>query len=169
MGRPPLHGEAMTGAERQRRYMGLFDDAYWGFVMFDPDSPPRFSMVCLGADVELPRRENLGNLDETKWPTSKLNNQKEDLWKEQYIVPLMAKDEGAELFAFVARSPTTRRVMQQVLNRYKMHPRKKLGFKPVIRLGVTTFENNFGNMQPKPSCHSSIGAMSTARPSRDNS
>jgi hypothetical protein len=130
-------------------YVPSFEETYWGYVNYGADGV-RYVMKCLAAKDDLPRRADLGDQDKTKWPISEFNHQPEDPWKEIYACPLMAKDAGGELLVFLARSPTTRRFMKSILNRYDKHPRKQRGLRPVIRLEIETFKNSFGNMQPKP-------------------
>ena len=129
----------------------LFDGSLWGYVRVIEGEPAKFALGSLGDAAGLPHRENLGDDDPSKWPINKFTRQPADPWQEQYIVPFMAKDAGAELLAFVARNHTARKAMKMLLHSYKIHPRRKMGLRPVIKLGVTSFESQYGSTLWKPS------------------
>src|SRR5262249_29874337 len=103
----------------------------------------------IGADAEVPGREELGDLDKSQWPCG--FGQKQDPWKEQIAFPLARRDAGGELFVYVARGPVALNSVADLLGRWRRTPKRQSGLIPVIRLENGTYPSKkFGGFKPKP-------------------
>ena len=85
-------------------FVAFLHETQRGFIKFNEGAPPDVRMVSISEDAELPRREELGDLDQSKWPRG-LDDNRQDPWKEQIAIPLAPRDAGSELFVYVARGP----------------------------------------------------------------
>jgi hypothetical protein len=88
----------------ETEFVALLHETQKGFIRFNEGAPPEVRMVSIRADAEVPRREELGDLDQRTWPYG-LDGNRQDPWKEQIAFPLARRDAGGELFVYVARGP----------------------------------------------------------------
>jgi hypothetical protein len=121
-----------------------------GFIKFNNGAPPDVRMIGISANAEVPRREELGDLDQSQWPLG-LDGQRQDPWKEQIAFPMARRDAGGELFVYVARGQVALNAVADLLGRYRRHPKRQAGLIPVIRLESGTYPSKkFGGFKPKP-------------------
>jgi hypothetical protein len=105
---------------------------------------------CLGDGTPRVTRDELGDLDQSKWEYG-LDNQPRDPWQKHMSLPLIACDDSGEIFQLVPRSPLARSSMEQLLGKYKYSPNRHLGLLPVIKLGVRTkYIKRFKTDKPVP-------------------
>jgi hypothetical protein len=122
--------ELPEGAE----FILLADETQVGWLKFaGPGEPPEKHMGLLFDGFEMLPREDLGDLDQTKWELG-LDNQPADPWLHQQNIVLQHV-ETRELFTFSTSSKTGRRAVGNLLRHFtrmqKTHPDEL----PVIRLG----------------------------------
>jgi hypothetical protein len=130
--------------------IGIIDEVRRGWIKFNEGNPPDVRMVALNEDADVPKREELGDDDPSEWPFN-MNGVQADPWQPQYAVPMQRRDAGGELLCFVARSLTSMNAVEQLLGRYRYHPRARAGFYPVIKLAAGSYTNKrFGGQKPKP-------------------
>jgi hypothetical protein len=121
-----------------------------GFIKFNPDGPPDYQMVRIDQNAEVPDRNELGDLDPTKWPLGP-SGEKTDPWKEQYAIPMARNDPGSELYVYVARGVVAMNSVRALLGRWRSHPKRREGLVPVVRVkNGTYFNKRFNADRPKP-------------------
>jgi hypothetical protein len=120
-----------------------------GFTHFHGKGvPPDVVESCLGDNEPEIERNDLGELDEEQWEW--YGDQRRDPWQPHMTLPLIARDDSCDLYQFVARNKVSTMAVQQLLGRYKHHPRGKAGALPVIKLGVVNYFNKkFNTEKPK--------------------
>jgi hypothetical protein len=122
-------------------FVALCDQTLVGRVKFNGDGePPDRIMGLLYDGFQMPPRESLGDLDESKWPIG-LDNLPADPWQHQMYLVLQ-NTTTMEMFTFVTSSKTGRRAVGNLLRHYdrvrKAHPDDC----PVVRLKVGGFPHS---------------------------
>jgi hypothetical protein len=121
-----------------------------GFIRFHgPGNAPDVEMSCIsGGSPEIVRAE-LGDTDPAKWEIG-LDGHPRDPWQEEWQLPLIAVDNG-DLYCFIARNKVSIIAVRQLLGRYHYNPNGRIGWTPVLKLGVVTYFNKrFKCEKPKP-------------------
>jgi hypothetical protein len=138
--------EMPAGAE----FVGYLHEMQGGWIKFNPRAAPDVRMVRISDDAEVPPRDTLGDLDDTKWPLG-LSGEPEDPWKEQFVIPLRRHDAGGELFFYIARGTVAMNSVRALLRSWRWHPNRQAGLDPVIRIENGTYPSKrFGGRKPKP-------------------
>jgi hypothetical protein len=131
-------------------FVAAVDQLRKGWIKFNDGAPRDTVMIGIAEDGELPARDELGDNDPAKWGPG-LDGRPRDPWQPQYLLPLQSRNEGGELFIFVARSVTAMNTVEGLLNRVRLHPKARAGMLPVIKLMSGSFQNKkFNKIQPKP-------------------
>jgi hypothetical protein len=122
-----------------------------GFIHFNGEGEtPTIRETRLSDDTPEITREELGDLDESKWEPG-LDDQPRDPWQEQFCVPMAPRNGSGEVFRFVARSATAIRAVRRLLGVIRYHPNGKNGWLPVVKIGVVTYHNKkYKRDMPKP-------------------
>jgi hypothetical protein len=147
-----IHRTLDDGVEVAPRtdFVAFLHETQRGFIKFNIGAPPDLRMVSIGENAEVPRREELGDLDESKWPYG-LDGNRQDPWKEQIAIPLARRDAGGELFIYVARGSVALNSVVDLLGRWRRHPKRRADLIPVIALENGTYPSKkFGGFKPKP-------------------
>jgi hypothetical protein len=133
----------------ETEFMAFLQETQRGYIKFNEGASPDVRMVSISANAEVPRREELGDLDQSHWPCG-LDGQPQDPWKEQIAFPLARRDAGGELFVYVARGQVALNAVADLLGRYRRHPKRQAGLIPVVRLESGTYPSKkFGGFKPK--------------------
>jgi hypothetical protein len=120
-----------------------------GFIRFrGSGEAPDVEMRCLSEAGELLSRDDLpGGHDEALGP----DGQSREAWQEQIVIPLLTADETQDMFSFTARNKVSLIAVQNLLGRFRFHPKVREGALPIIQLNVATYLNKkFGAKKPKP-------------------
>jgi hypothetical protein len=114
-------------------------------------SPPTLISVGIYEDAALPSREELGDTDPALWEKSRFTGEPVDPWQDQFRTPIVAQDDGGEIFELTSRSKTSMFAFRSLLNRYARHPQRKKGLIPLVTLSVGSYHNSkLGQDKPKP-------------------
>jgi hypothetical protein len=128
--------ELAEGAE----FIVLADETLVGWIKFaGPGEPPERHMGLLFDGFEMLPREELGDLEQSRWEMG-LDNAPADPWLHQMSVVLQ-NVETRELFTFTTSSKTGRRAVGNLLRHFtrmaKTHPDEL----PVVRLGKGGYDH----------------------------
>ena len=96
-------------------------------------------MGLLYDGFNMPKREELGDLDQADWPAG-LSGAPEDPWQHHIYLVLQHAD-TAELFTFATSSMTGRRAVGNLLRHYDRMRRTHPNELPVIKLKVGGFQH----------------------------
>lgn len=142
-----LDGSTVT----DREFIALIPRATKGYTRFHGKGvQPDVAESCLGDGTPDITRDELGEHDPEQWEYG-LDGQRRDPWQPHMTLPLIARDDSGDLYQFVARNKVSIIAVQQLLGRYKHHPRGKAGALPVIKLGSVDYYNKkFKVDKPKP-------------------
>jgi hypothetical protein len=81
-------------------FVALLHETRKGFIKFNSAGvPPDVRMVRIDETADVPERDELGDIDPTKWPVG-LSGVQEDPWKEQFAIPMQRHDAGGELYVY---------------------------------------------------------------------
>jgi hypothetical protein len=117
----------------------LFTHAEGGWIRFNgKGNPPDTRMGPIFNGFMPPRREELGDLDESQWPTG-LSGRAEDPWQHQIRLPFADKD--GEAFVFQTTSVTGRRAVGNLLSHCNRMAKKEPDLWPVVQLRVGGFNH----------------------------
>jgi hypothetical protein len=131
-------------------FVAFLHETQKGHIKFNVDGPPDVQMVRVDQNAEVPERDTLGDNDRTKWPLD-FNGEKADPWKLQFAIPMQRHDAGGELYVLVSRGPVAMTSVENLLGRWRHHPKRKEGFIPVIRIKNSSYWNKkYKRNQPKP-------------------
>ena len=118
----------------------LADETLIGWIKFNGvGEPPERHAGLLFDGYEMVEREDLGDLDQTKWELG-LDGQPADPWLHQQSIVLQ-NTETAELFTFSTTSKTGRRAVGILLRHYQRMQKTRPDELPVIKLGKGGYEH----------------------------
>jgi hypothetical protein len=120
-------------------FVALCDQTLVGWLKFNNDAPPDRVMGLLYDGFNMPRREELGNLNKDGWPAG-LSGAPEDPWRHHIYLVLQNGDSG-ELFTFATSSMTGRRAVGNLLRHYDRMRRTHPNELPVVRLKTGGFNH----------------------------
>jgi hypothetical protein len=121
-------------------YIALCPETLIGWIKFSgDDSPPERVMGLLYEGFQMPKREELGDLDQTQWPAG-LNNAPQDPWLHQMALPLM-NAATQELLVFTTLNETGRRTVGRLLQHYERMLRMNSDELPIVQLKVGGFNH----------------------------
>jgi hypothetical protein len=122
-------------------FLALCDETLVGWIRFsgDPDMPPQRVMGLIYDNFAMPRRDTLGDTDETQWEPG-LSGQPEDPWKHQ-ICLVLQNTETKQLCTFATASQTGRRAVGNLLRHYDRMQKTNPGEVPVVRLKAGGFNH----------------------------
>jgi hypothetical protein len=120
-------------------FVVLADQTLVGWLKFNDDAPPDRVMGLLYDGFQMPKREQLGDLNQLEWSPG-LSSAPEDPWKHHIYLVLQSRD-TSELYTFATSSMTGRRAVGNLLRHYdrmqKTHPDEL----PVVRLKAGGFQH----------------------------
>ena len=120
-------------------FICLADATMIGWVKFNKDAPPDRIMGRWHDGFVMPEREELADLDESKWEPG-LDNKPADPWQHT-IYLVLQKPATEEFFTFVASTVTGRRSVGNLLRHYDRMVRIGSTDYPVIRLKISGFNH----------------------------
>jgi hypothetical protein len=121
-------------------FIALCDQTLAGYIRFNgPGERPDKVMGLIFDGFVMPRRQDLGDTDESIWPPG-LNGRPEDPWKHQLCVVLQHAG-TSELYTFVTASATGRRAVGNLLQHYSRMQRANPNELPVVRLKKGGFQH----------------------------
>jgi hypothetical protein len=110
-----------------------------GWIKFNgKGSPPDRKMGLIAQGYRPQKREELGDLDQSKWELG-LDGKPTDPWQHQMVLPILTRND--ELLLFQTTSLTGRRAVQTVLQHYARMQRREPGYLPVVQLKVSGFQH----------------------------
>jgi hypothetical protein len=121
-------------------FVALCDETLIGWIKFsDDDAPPERHQGLLYQGFVMPKRGDLGDLDEQRWPEG-LSGKPEDPWRHQVCLVLQdPKTSG--LLTFVTSSLTGRRACGNLLRHFDRLRRSDPHSYPVVRLKPSGFNH----------------------------
>jgi hypothetical protein len=122
------------------QFICVYHQAQVGFIRFNGkgEQPDRRMGSLFGGFVP-PKREELGDLDESLWDTD-LSGRPADPWQQQILLPLQNIESG-ELFIFGTTSATGRRAVSNLLAQCERMLRREPDKYPVIKLRIGGFQH----------------------------
>src|SRR5262245_21714566 len=125
--------------DEDAEFVALCDQTMIGWVKFNDEAPPDRVMGLLYDGFRMPKREELGDMNEADWPAG-LDGKPADPWQHhQYLV--LQNTDTAELFTFVTSSATGRRAVGNLLHHYNRMERTNPGELPVVKLNIGGFNH----------------------------
>jgi hypothetical protein len=117
----------------QADFIALADETLGGWIRFPADGgPPERVQGLIFQDFVLPKRETLGDTNESAWPAG-ISGAPTDPWQHQICLVLQRRD-TAELFTFTTTSATGRRAVQHLLKHYERLTRTGSNEVPIVKL-----------------------------------
>jgi hypothetical protein len=122
-------------------FIGLCDAALSGHIKFrGPGVKPDVEMVLHYGDEIIKPREDLGDLDESRWEIG-LSGQAQDPWTKTMYLPLQHAV-SKEMFTLDASTSTSRRAVGNLLRHYERMRRAKPNHLPVVKLKTGGFNHS---------------------------
>jgi hypothetical protein len=119
--------------------VAIVDQTQAGWIRFNgKGQPPDRRMGPIAQGFVPPKREELGDTDESQWEVG-LDGKPADPWQHQLVLPILTRDD--EMLLFTTTSLTGRRAVQLVLQHYARMQKRDPGFYPVIQLKVSGFQH----------------------------
>jgi hypothetical protein len=136
-GRFVTHDDGEPIAE-DAEFVALCDQTLVGWIKFNGDGePPDRIMGLLYDGFQMPPRESLGDLDQSKWPIGLDNMPADPLQHQMYLV--LQNVTTMEMSTFVTSSKTGRRAVGNLLKHYNRTKKTHPDDVPVVRLRVGGF------------------------------
>jgi hypothetical protein len=121
-------------------FVVIYDQAQGGWVKFmGKGNPPERKQGPLFAGFVPPKREELGDLDQSEWDEG-LSGKPADPWQFQLLLPLQHTKTG-ELFIFQTSSITGRRAVDRVIQWCARMAAAEPDVYPVIKLRISGFDH----------------------------
>ena len=118
----------------------VYDQTQAGFIKFiGKGNPPERRMGSIFDGFMPPKREELGDTDESLWERD-LSDRPADPWQHQMMLPLQNAETG-ELFIFGTSSITGRRAVNNLLAYCDRMRVKEPDVYPVVKLQVSGFQH----------------------------
>jgi hypothetical protein len=119
-------------------FVAIYDAIQGGFIKFNgKGAPPTRHMGNLFAGFVVPRRDTLGDLDESTWEPGP-SGRPADPWQVQVLLPLVDTKTN-ELFIFNTTSTTGRGAVGKLMHACKQMRRKEPDSYPVVKLALGGF------------------------------
>ncbi|MEY9413740.1 hypothetical protein ABIF69_000182 [Bradyrhizobium japonicum] len=110
-----------------------------GWVKWKDNKPVEHEMVCISSRLLPPRRQELGDDDQSAWETDD-DGEKRDPWQLTSYLPVIAADDG-EVFTFTASSKGGLDALGKLSRAYAAHRRRAPTELPVISLGSSGYQH----------------------------
>jgi hypothetical protein len=104
-----------------------------GFTKWEDNRPVAYELGAPAEGYRLPDREDLGDDDETAWPTDN-RGEKRDPWQETALLPLVDAA-SKEVFTYSTGSWGGRAAIGGLMKEYAAHARQKPNDLPIVELG----------------------------------
>jgi hypothetical protein len=119
--------------------VAICDLAEGGWIKFNgKGNPPERVMGLIAQGYLPPKREELGDLDQSRWQEG-LDGKPTDPWQHQVTLPLLTKDD--ELLLFATTSLSGRRAVMKVLQHYARMQKRDADHYPVVQLKISGFQH----------------------------
>jgi hypothetical protein len=119
----------------------IYDQIQTGWIKFvGKGNPPERRMGAVFEGHNPPKREELGEMDQSEWDIDPMTGKPADPWQFQILVP-MQRVEGGELFVFQTGSITGRRACDNLISACIRMQASEPGFYPVIKLRISGFQH----------------------------
>ena len=118
----------------------VYDQIQAGWIRFNgKGNPPDRHMGAIFDGYTPPKREELGDTEESQWETD-LSGRPADPWQHQMLVP-MQNPESGELLIFTTSSVTGRRAVGNLVNYCDRLRVREPDAYPVVKLQVSGFQH----------------------------
>jgi hypothetical protein len=107
-----------------------------GFLRWHDGKPAEHRIVRIASGTSIPRREDLGYLDQSQWPRDSEDDPR-DPWQPVMYLPMMSTE--GELATFTTGSKSGIKTVDRLLRRYATHTARHPDDYPLIRLKVSFF------------------------------
>jgi hypothetical protein len=107
-----------------------------GFIRWFDGKPAEHRIVRIASGAPLPRREDLGYLDQGQWPMDPQGKPR-DPWQPAMYVPMMST--SGELATFTTGSVSGIKSVNRLLQRYATHAARHPDDYPIVRLKASFF------------------------------
>src|SRR5262249_24992118 len=142
-------------------FVALADETLVGWIRFNEDAPPDRAMGLLYQGFIPPRRETLGDTDETQWEPD-LSCRPADPWRNQMCLVLQ-NVATREMATFVTTSVSGRRAVGNLLRHFDRVQRGNKNDYPIVRLASNTAIRASGSWRRRPSPLSARPRVPTAQ------
>lgn len=109
-----------------------------GWVRWSENKPTDHIMLRVADGKALPKRSELGDIDEEKWEVDS-RGERRDPWQFTNYLPLMS--EGGELFTFTTASRGGIGAIGELCRRYAQHRKRHPDVLPMIALDVDSYQH----------------------------
>jgi hypothetical protein len=130
--------ETEEAISEDAEFIAILDQTLIGYVKFLEDSAPVRVQGLLYDGFVMPERCDLGDNDESQWPTGIDGSTLVDPWQHQ-ICMVLQKRETSEFYTFVTSSVTGRRACGQLLRHYDRMRRTNSDEWPLVKLKTGGF------------------------------
>jgi hypothetical protein len=120
-------------------YRVLFRETRVSWKKFAEGQPPEVHGGLLFGGYVLPRRETLGNTDESLWPLG-LSGFAQDPWQ-HFLELVLQRTDTQEVFLFGTSSVTGRRAVAALLKHCQRAGRNDPAYVPVVKLRTGSFKH----------------------------
>jgi hypothetical protein len=131
-----LAGESGRNVPAGSIFTAAVEELMAGWVKWSDSKPAEHIMVRVADGAPLPKRNELGDNDETKWETD-ANGNPRDPWQFTNYLPMM--NEAGELFTFTTSSHGGINAIGILARRYGNHRKRHPNLLPLIALGVGSY------------------------------
>jgi hypothetical protein len=109
-----------------------------GWVRWFDNKPTDHIMLCVADSKPLPKRAELGDLDQSTWETDH-HGERRDPWQFTNYLPLL--NESGELFTLATASRGGVGAIGELCRRYSQHRRRHPDVLPIIALDVDSYQH----------------------------
>jgi hypothetical protein len=121
-------------------FIALVDETLVGWIKFNGEgAPPERHQGLLYQGFVMPKRESLGDTDESQWPEG-LSGKPNDPWQHQVCLVLQSVTTQA-LYTFTTSSQTGRRAVTSLMSHYNRMQHRDPDAYPVVKLKPSGFEH----------------------------
>jgi hypothetical protein len=121
-------------------YVCLFKETRISWKRFEEGETPTVQGGLLFDDsYVLPRREELGDIDESEWPEG-LDGKPSDPWQ-HFIEIVLQRLDTAEIFLFSASTITARKAVGALLRHCERASRNEPDYAPIVKLRTGSFKH----------------------------
>jgi hypothetical protein len=119
----------------------IYDQIQTGWIKFmGKGNPPERRMGAVFDGHNPPKREELGEMDQSEWDIDPMTGKPADPWQFQILVPMQRVEDG-ELFVFQTGSITGRRACDNLISACNRMQASEPDHYPVIKLRISGFQH----------------------------
>jgi hypothetical protein len=119
----------------------IYDQIQTGWIKFmGKGNSPERRMGAIFEGHNPPKREELGEMDQSEWDIDEMTGKPADPWQFQVLVPMQRVEDG-ELFVFQTGSITGRRACDNLIIACSRMQASEPDYYPVIKLRISGFQH----------------------------